>query len=48
MVEVIYLKDFGTSKKGDEKSMYPSTAKGLINAKIVKLKNGKDAGKEEK
>lgn len=48
MVEVIYLKDFGTSKKGDVKSMYESTSKGLINAKIVKLKNGKEADKEEK
>lgn len=42
-----YLKDFGTRKKGDVVEMYTSTAKGLINAKVLK-KFGAEEKKESK
>ena len=45
MVEVIYLKDFGTHKKGDEIEMFESTAKPMVKAGVVKLK--KDKSKTE-
>lgn len=41
MVEVTYLKDFGTAKKGDKRQMHLTTAKPLKNAKIVDFKEDK-------
>lgn len=38
MVEVVYIKDFGTHKKGDETEMHESTAKPMVKAGVVKLK----------
>lgn len=46
MVEVTYLKDFGTAKKGDKREMDESTAKPLSKAKIVSYK-GETKAKEE-
>lgn len=45
MVEVTYLKDFGTAKKGEKRLMDETTAKPLSKAKIVSYKG---ADKEEK
>lgn len=42
MIEVTYLKDFGTAKKGDKREMHESTAKPLAKAKVVSIKGQKD------
>lgn len=43
MLEVIYLIDHGTYKKGDERILPESTAKALANHKVVEIKSEKKA-----
>ena len=47
MVEVTYLKDHGTHKKGDKREMPESTAKPLAKAKIVSYKGAKEEPKQD-
>jgi len=42
MVEVTYLIDFGTAKKGEKRQMYLTTAKPLKKAKIIDFKEAKE------
>ena len=37
MVKVQFIKDLKPNKKGDKSEMYESTAKALVNAKVVKI-----------
>jgi len=37
-----YLVDHGTAKKGEVREFYPSTAKGLVNKKVIKPVKSKE------
>lgn len=41
MIEVVYLTDHGTYKKGDERTLPESTAKALAVHKVVEIKSEK-------